>query len=251
MDIKQFQSELGYKLSYQLVYPSEGNLDYIIYIHGYFSNMFGTKAEYLLNLAQNIGCGFLRFNLAGHGENPSKDFLNCDFKEWYINTKEILALLPKDAKLHVVGSSMGGWLGLLLMLDNQFVKTFTGLAPAVDFTNQIIPNTFPAEMITELNSKGITYLYTNDISMPFTKNFFDSTKDFLIANRLFQIIKPIRIIQGVKDESVPYSEVISVFEKISSADCDLLLIKNADHRLSDDATLKKIGQIIKNLIIQS
>ncbi|MBT4878641.1 MAG: alpha/beta hydrolase [Alphaproteobacteria bacterium] len=237
----------GYKLIYDQII---GDDNYIVFLAGLSSDRKATKASFFKNYAKAKGYSYICFDYLGHGDSDL-EFSQCDINMWLSNVKDILAnLVPKKAI--IIGSSLGGWLALRLAeLDDSKIKAIIGLASAPDFTESLMWNDFSIEVKAKLERGEIYNLPSDycDGEYKISMGLINSGRDNLLLNKAeININIPVRLVQGMQDDDVPYEYGLKLIEKLKTKDAELCLIKNADHRLSDLPVLNKISHILEDLI---
>jgi pimeloyl-ACP methyl ester carboxylesterase len=213
---------------------TEGAGPTVVFLPGYGSDMEGGKALALEAWAKRAGRAFLRFDYAGCGASEGM-FAEQTLAGW---RDDVLAMLDAvvSGPAVLVGSSMGGWLMLLVARDHPAkIAALVGIAPAPDFTDWGFS---VEEKMTILQEGGLSKVgrYA-DLPMTYSRAFWQSGE----ANRLMYgqiaIDGPVRFLQGMRDAEVPYNRTIRLAELIRSADVQVVLVKDGDHRLSRDADL--------------
>ena len=230
---------------------SPGDL-YIIFLHGFMSNMEGEKPKAILKYAKKNKLGFLALEYSGHGKSSGK-FIKGNITKW---SKEVEALIKKVVKKNnfiLVGSSMGAWLSL-----NQFkylkdqIKGFLGIGSAPEFLQNLMWKKFTKKMKDEIIKKGFFNLKHGNYEYPITYQLIkDGRKNKILNQRISSDIDVI-MIHGSKDEVVPQSYSRKVLKIFTKAKKKLIIIKNGDHSLSSKKGLKKIttelNEIVSNII---
>lgn len=232
-------------LSYR---KQEGSGPCILFIHGLHSDKNGTKAQYLEDFCIKKGLPFLAFDCRGHGESEGS-FGQSTLSDWRKDTNDITFHLTQGPVL-CVGSSMGGWLGLLSALDlPSRIKGFIGLASAPDFPSRLLLPQLNEEEKNSLRTDGL-FLRKNPYGAPFpmTQKFISDSLQHEILTSPFRLPIPLTLIHGMADTDVPYTESLAIAETISSPSVQVLLRKDADHRLSHPEDLNLIGLMLEKMI---
>ncbi|MDD2839546.1 MAG: alpha/beta hydrolase [Rickettsiales bacterium] len=223
------------------IFDNNSKLDFdILYLHGFCGDMDGTKGTLIENIAKENNANLIKLNYLGHGTSSGKmtDFTMTD---WLNNVKMIIDKFS-NKKLLVIGSSMGGWLSYLIALEyNGKVKGIFTFSMAVDFLTQFV------EPVADLN-KDIVYEIINSDGTPsgnlITKKLLLDSKQYNLFNKKDLTFNcPIRMVHGMCDSLIPYSNSVRFAEKIKCKDLQLNLIKNADHRMKMEGNL----DILKNM----
>ena len=225
---------------------------YIVFLHGFMSDLTGDKPKSLQKYCRNKKIGFLGLEYSGHGKSSGK-FTNGNISKW---TKEIQILIKKIVKKNdfiLVGSSMGSWLSI-----NQFkyfqkqIKGFLGIGSAPEFLERLMWKKFTKKMKQETIIKGIYNLKHGDYEYPITYQLIKDGRKNKVLQKKFRNKINVTMMHGKKDDVVPvvYSrKVLGLFKKAKKR---LIIIKNGDHSLSNKKNLKKItlelDKIVSNVI---
>jgi len=225
----------------------------VLFLGGFMSDMHGTKAEALDAFAAETGRAITRFDYSGHGES-SGAFADGTISRWL---EEAAAVLDRaaGAPLVVVGSSMGGWIALLLALaEAQSGRTRIAglvlLAPAVDMTHSLILPHMSAEARAEMETTGAWRLPSAYSGTPYviTKALIEDGARHLLGEKPIAIRAPVHIIQGVLDEEVPWGHAVDLVSHLAEDDVVLTLVKDAGHRLSRPEDLAKIISAVAAIV---
>lgn len=228
-----------------------GSQPRILFCSGFKSNKAGTKAEFLRRLAADKGWAYSRFDYQGHGESPG-EFEHGTISCWLEDTLSVID--ATNEPLIIVGSSMGGWIALLATLKRpQRVAGLLTMACATDFTSALIEKHINESQKLELQHNGVIYLpsdYDDGEPYAITNDLIeDGHKHRLLEDRI-EINCPVRMIHGTADPDVHWQTSSATLERLTSADARLLLLKDADHRLSKPQELALIGQSLSELYEQ-
>lgn len=218
----------------------------VMFLGGFRSDMTGTKATYLEAQAKSRGQGYLRFDYSGHGISGGK-FEDGTIGGWKQDALDILDHVFPRQPVVLVGSSMGGWLSLLIALERpQQIKGVVGIAAAADFTKTIEEMMTPAQR-RQMDEKGFI-TQPNDYGEPyvFTRNFLEEgQKHFLLSGLKRKIATPIRLVQGAEDAEVPVRTALALERAFEGGDLDVIIIDDGDHRLSRPEDLALIdGEVV-------
>ena len=229
-------------LAYHL---TEGTGPTIVFLPGYASDMQGTKALALEAWAKAAGRAFLRFDYGGCGQSEGA-FEDQTLAGWQSDVVTMLEHLAGGPAV-LVGSSLGGWLMLLVARDRpELVAGLVGVAPAPDFTDW----GFTTDEKLAILSAGRLERVSPYGPAPtvYTNAFWTSGE----ANRLMfgqiAVDGPVRLVQGQLDKDVPYPRTTRLAELLRSADVQTVLIKDGDHRLSRDADIAVIIRAVEDVI---
>ena len=225
---------------------------YIVFLHGFMSNIEGKKPKVILKYAKKNKLGFLALEYSGHGKSTGK-FTKGNISKWSKEVEITIKKVVKKNKFVLVGSSMGAWLSL-----NQFkyfkdqIKGFLGIGSAPEFLQNLIWKKFTKKMKNEIIKKGIYNLKHGNYEYPITYQLIKDGRKNKILNKKITSNIDITMIHGSKDETVPSSYSKKVLKIFSKANKKLVIIKNGDHSLSSKKGLKKIiielNKIVSNII---
>ncbi|MBI1391907.1 MAG: alpha/beta fold hydrolase [Alphaproteobacteria bacterium] len=219
-----------------------------VWFGGFRSDMTGGKANRLAAWARSVGRGYLRFDYSGHGVSDGK-FVDGCISSW---TADALAAIDQltDGKLIFVGSSMGAWIGALCARARpERLHAFVGLAPAPDFTKEIMLPGLPKGMKRRLQEDGqapLPSVYDEEPTI-ITQKLFDDGEQNLVLQDGIDFNGPVRLLQGMRDPDVPWRHAIRFAEAFSSDDVVLTLIKDGDHRLSREEDLVRLVNTVASL----
>jgi pimeloyl-ACP methyl ester carboxylesterase len=217
----------------------------IFFLGGFMSDMRGSKAEALDAFAEHSGRAITRFDYSGHGASGST-FEAGTISRWLEEAAAVLEHVARGPQI-LVGSSMGGWIALLLALALQRagagrIAGLVLLAPAVDMTHALILPRMDAAARAELETTGRWPLPSAYSEQPYaiTRGLIEDGEHHLLGGAPIAIGAPVHIIQGVLDEEVPWDHAVDLVSQLAQDDVVLTLIKDAGHRLSRPADLDKI-----------
>lgn len=209
----------------------------LFWLSGFNSDMRGTKAQALDAWAAEKGRACARFDYSGHGESGGA-FVDGTIGRWL---EESLAVFDRfcTGPQIVVGSSMGGWLALLLAREvakRTRGPTLAGLvliAPALDFTEELMWKGFSAAARKDIETKG-QWLRPSEYGDPYpiTRALIEDGRKHLVLGSSINVGCPVRILQGAKDPDVPWQHAFALTSQLPSDDVVLTLIQDGDHRLS-------------------
>ena len=222
----------------------------VFWLGGFKSDMQGTKAVALDDWAQRQARACTRFDYSGHGESGGA-FQDGTIGRWLEDTAAVFAQAQGPQIL--VGSSMGGWIALLLVRElkrraasGQAVPAKVAglvlIAPAVDFTEELMWKNFSAEVKREIEEKGSwTRPSAYDAGgYPITRALIEEGRNHLMLGGLIEIGCPVRILQGVQDPDVPWRHAAELSSRLAHDDVVLTLVKDGDHRLSRPEDLARL-----------
>jgi pimeloyl-ACP methyl ester carboxylesterase len=223
----------------------------LFWLGGFKSDMKGTKAQALDNWAEQQGRACLRFDYSGHGESGG-DFKDGTIGRWLEESAAVYAHYAKGPQV-VIGSSMGGWLALLLAQKLRKEKggaPIAGMAliaPAVDFTEELMWKNFSAETKNEIEQKGFWLRPSayGEEPYPITRDLIEDGRKHLLLGGLIETGCPIHILQGVQDPDVPWRRAEGLMTRFARDDVVMTLIKDGDHRLSRPEDIERLIAAVK------
>ena len=224
------------------------NATFIVFLHGFMSDLEGKKPRVFYNFAKKNNLGFLALEYYGHGKSSGK-FINGNISIWSKDVKILVKNIIKKNKIIFIGSSMGSWIAL-----NQFkffkkqIYGFLGIGSAPEFLEHLMWNKFTKKMKKELKKKGLINLKHGDYEYPITLQLIkDGRKNKVLNQKIYQDLN-IVMIHGSKDKSVPviYSKKILKIFKTNKK--KLVIIKNGDHSLSSPKWLNILKRELKLII---
>lgn len=226
----------------------------ILWLGGFKSDMRGTKAEALAQHAERMGRACVRFDYSGHGESAGR-FEDGTISRWL---EESLTVFEREAKgpQIVVGSSMGGWIALLLAhalaqrtAKNTNLAGLVLIAPAPDFTEELMWAQFSPAIKSEIEEKGFWQRPSEygDGPYPVTRTLIEDGRKHLLLKGPIAIGCPVRILQGVKDPDVPFAHAMKLVSCLAQDDVVLTLVKDGDHRLSRPEDIERLLRTVDEL----
>ena len=226
---------------------SPGAGPWVVFLGGFRSDMQGTKALWLDAWAQARGQAFLRFDYSGHGESEGAFEDGC-ITHWAEDARAVIAALT-DGPVVLVGSSMGGWISLLLARAGLPVAGLVGIAAAPDFTRQGFEAGFTDAQRAEMAATGRVAL-PSDYGAPYviTKRLIEDGARHLVLDAPLPLPMPVRLLQGTADTDVPVDWALRLLAHAQGEDIRLTLVKGADHRFSTPDCLSLIGQAVTEVI---
>jgi pimeloyl-ACP methyl ester carboxylesterase len=231
----------------------EGTGPGLVWLGGFSSDMKGTKAQALDDWAAQHGRALIRFDYSGHGES-SGDFDEGTIGLWLEETVAVYTTHCHGSQV-LVGSSMGGWLALLLIRElvrcNATARTapIAGvvlIAPAVDFTEDLIWKRCPPSVRCDLETKGawLKPSQYGETPLRITRRLIEEGRRHLLFGGLIEAGCPVRILQGVKDPDVPWQHAVDVVARLAQDDVVLTLVKDGDHRLSRPEDIARMLRVV-------
>jgi pimeloyl-ACP methyl ester carboxylesterase len=217
----------------------------LFWLGGFKSDMKGTKAEALDRWAAEKGRACTRFDYSGHGESGS-DFRQGTIGRWLEDAIAVYTQFAKGPQV-VIGSSMGGWIALLLAraLKGKGAAPMAGMvlvAPAPDFTEELMWKQFPPDIRKAIEEKG-EWMRPSEYSeapYPITRALIEDGRKHLLLGGLIETGCPVRILQGVKDPDVPWQHAQELVARLARDDVVMTLVKDGDHRLSRPEDIERL-----------
>ena len=220
----------------------------VMFLGGFKSDMSGTKAQFLSDWAYEQGRAFLRFDYSGHGQS-SGDFLDGAIGDWYQDALAVLDGLTEGPQV-LIGSSMGGWIALLLARARpERVAALVGIAAAPDFTEDSMWEGFDETQRADLAGQGFVDLPSDYSDEPYriTRRLIEDGRRHLVLRAPLRLPFPVRLLQGTEDTDVPLAVALRLMEHADSPDLRLTLVKGADHRFSEPENLALLAQTLEAL----
>ncbi len=246
MDMPSYlESPQGRRLAY---HRSEGAGPGVVFLGGYMSDMSGTKATHLEAWAKAQGRAFLRFDYSGHGQSDGA-FTEGTIGKWAEDAAAVINAVTEGPQV-LVGSSMGGWISLLL-LRRQLVECcgLVTIAAAPDFTEDGFWDSFPAAAREQLMSHGSLQV-PSDYGTPYTvtRQLIEDGRRNMVLREQLHLPMPVRFLQGTADRDVDQSRATLLLNHAQGEDIRLTLVKGADHSFSTPDCLALIGKSIGEVL---
>ena len=220
----------------------------LFWLGGFNSDMRGTKALALDAWAAAHGRACIRFDYSGHGESGGA-FIDGTIGRWLEESVAVFERFCRGPQV-VIGSSMGGWMALLLAraiaARDAKEATLAGLvliAPAPDFTEQLMWNAFSDEVREEIRTKGVWMRpseYDDGAPYPITRALIEEGRNHLLLGSAIEVGCPVRILQGAQDHDVPWQHAFALAHRLPAEDVVLTMIQDGDHRLSRPQDIARI-----------
>ena len=227
---------------------NQKNSNYIVFLHGFMSDLEGKKPKAFLNFAKKNKLGFLALEYSGHGKS-SGNFTSGNISKWTKETKLLIKKIVKKNRIILIGSSMGAWISL-----NQFkyfkkqIIGFLGVGSAPEFLENLMWNKFSKKMKNEIKKNGIINLKHGDYEYPITYQLIkDGRKNKVLRKKINEKIK-VTLVHGEKDKSVPVSYSKKVLKIFINAKKKIVIVKNGDHSLSSPKWLKLLKKELRLII---
>ena len=227
---------------------NQKNATYIVFLHGFMSDLEGKKPKAFLNFAKKNKLGFLALEYSGHGKSSGK-FTNGNITKWTRETTILIKKIVKKNRIILVGSSMGSWISL-----NQFkffkkqIVGFLGIGSAPQFLDRLMWNKFSKKMKKEMTQNKIIYLKHGNYEYPISLQLIkDGRKNKVLNKKIYDKLK-VTMVHGEKDESVPVSYSKKVLKIFVNSEKKLVIVKNGDHSLSSPKWLNILKKELKIII---
>lgn len=221
----------------------------VVFLGGFRSDMTGSKALHLQAWAEATGRSFLRFDYSGHGASRGA-FEDGAISDWRQDALAVIEALTEGPQV-LVGSSMGGWIALLVARDMpRHVAGLVGIAAAPDFTERMWHEEFSAAERARLLEAGLLHRPSaySDAPYPITRRLIEDGRANLVLDRPLPLPMPVRLLQGSADSDVPPGVAMRLFDHIDSPDLSLTLVKDADHRFSSPTCLDLIVTAVDQVL---
>ena len=218
-----------------------GSAPGVMFCGGFMSDMTGTKATALEAHCRRTRRAYVRFDYSGHGESGGA-FRDGTIGGWEDDALAVLDRVASGPQV-LVGSSMGGWIVLLLALARpEHIAGLVGVAAAPDFTEDLIWSTLDDEGRRTLAETGEIVMPCDygDDPYPITMGLIEEGRDHLLLRGPIALGCPIHLLQGMRDEDVPWRTALQIAELVESERITVELVKDGDHRLSRDEDLARL-----------
>ncbi len=192
------------------------NKTYLVFLHGFMSDLEGEKPKNFLNFSKKHDLGFLALEYSGHGKSSGK-FINGNISKWSEQTHLLIKKIVKKNNFILIGSSMGAWISInqFKIFKNQ-IKGFLGIGSAPEFLENLMWKKFTEKMKKETINKGIYHLKHGNYEYPITYQLIKDGRRNKVLNKPINIKTKVTMVHGEKDEVVPVSyskKVLKIFPK--------------------------------------
>lgn len=227
---------------------SQGGQPSVVFLGGFLSDMEGSKATALEAFCRDRGQAYLRLDYSGHGRSGGR-FEDGTISSWRDDSLAIIDAVT-EGPIVPIGSSMGGWLALLIALSRpERVVGLIGLAAAPDFTEELMWGQFDAAQRRQLMSEGLVRLASNyDEPYVITKALVEDGRQNLLMEGPIELRIPVRLIQGDDDPDVPAEMPDRIAARLTSDDVQIRIIDGGDHSLSRDRDIVAIQAVLTALL---
>jgi len=224
----------------------------VVFLHGFKSDMAGTKAVHLADWAAARSRAFLRLDYSGHGQSGG-DFLDGAIGDWFEDALAAVTMLTKGPQV-LVGSSMGGWIALLLARAiPERIAGLVGIAAAPDFTEDSMWLEASEAERAELMARGRIERPSDYSEAPYviTRRLIEEGRSRLVLRSPLSLPFPVRLLQGTADVDVPPAVALRLLDHATGPDIRLTLVKEADHRFSTGENLALIERTIEEVLARA
>ena len=229
----------------------------LVWLPGFKSDMVSTKASILAEWARAHDLCYTRFDYSGHGQSGGQ-FEDGTIGAWLAEAMAVIKSVVREP-IVVIGSSMGGWIALLLWRalalgdpdDAKRIRAMVLIAPAWDMTQTLMWAKFPDEVRGQILSDGVCHRQSayGDEPYAITRRLIEEGRDHLLGgDATIDLDCPVRIIHGMQDPDVPWQHSLGLVSKLTSDDVQLTLVKDAAHRLSRPKDLDLLWRTIEPLL---
>ena len=238
----------GVELAWML---TEGRSPTVVFLPGFRSDMTGDKATALATYCAERGQAMLRFDYSGHGASGGQ-FEKGTIGRW---AEDALAVVDQasEGPLLLVGSSMGGWIALLVARARpERIVGLVGIAAAPDFTEVLMWQAMSFEQRATLMSDGVLHVPSQyGDPYPITRELIEDGRGHLLLQAPIALDCSVRLLHGQCDPDVPWEFALRIADQVSSRDVCVILVKDGDHRLSRPQDLSLLRQTIAALLDES
>ena len=224
------------------------NAPFLVFLHGFMSDLEGKKPNAFLKFAKQNGLSFLALEYSGHGKSSGK-FTRGNISKWSNEVSVLIKKIIKNNHFTIIGSSMGAWLAInqFKQFKNQ-INGFLGIGSAPEFLENLMWKKFSKKMKDEITKKGIYQLKHGNYEYPITLQLIKDGRKNKVLNKKINSRINITMIHGQKDEVVPVSYSRKVLKIFQNARKKLVVVKNGDHSLSEQKWLKLIIKELKLIV---
>ena len=229
-----------------LINNTSGDI-YVVFLHGFKSDLEGDKPKALYKFCKKNNIGFLALEYSGHGKSYGK-FEDGTITSWTRDAKEIIKKKIHRKKLILVGSSMGGWIGLnLFSFFNKRIIAFIGIAPAPEFLERLMWNKFSKKVKKQLVKEKYYIFNHSNFEYNISYKLIKYGRKNKILNKIFKNKIYLTILHGKKDDVVPVNYSRKILKACKKSEKKLIVIQNGQHSLSRKSDLKKICSELNNM----
>lgn len=238
------------KIAYDHHSPNEAHYS-ILWLSGYYSVMNSTKANAIAEWANHRSAEMIRFDYSGLGES-SGEFATANLSQWLEEALMIYQHIQHRPTI-IIGSSMGAWLALRLTETLQTAhqvlpKALLLLAPAIDFTHELLLKKLPQTLLDQLEQQGVTAIPSqyDEEPLKFYRPFIEDANHHRLLNRPSDILTPITMIHGEQDQDIPL--ILAIKSAAHFKNTQLITVNDGEHRLSRQQDIDLILNTLQTLI---
>ncbi len=246
MQHSTLRREDGTELAYEWL---PGHSPAVVFLPGFASDMTGTKAAAMRAACAARGQAMLLLDYSGHGASGG-EFLNGSIGVWTADAALVIESVAGQEKLLLVGSSMGGWIALLLALRlAERVAGMVLVAPAPDFTARLIEPALSDAQRAALEEQGFFHPPSAyGPPAPISRKLLEDGRRHLLLDGKIGVNCPVRVLHGMRDPDVPWRQSLVLAECLESADVRLVFVKDGDHRLSREGDLGLLVETVGGML---
>ncbi len=239
------------KIAYKS-YLADSSSPTIIFLHGYNSDKEGGKAIHLLDYCKKHNYNYIAFDNLGHGDS-SGELSEQTIGDMKLAVLEVINVLSPGNNI-LVGSSIGGWLGLLLAKEKKnLVTAVITIAAACDFTENLILGNMTEEQKQDFKNKGKKRVFGNNPENSYYMDykFIEEARNHLLLNaEKIDITQPVQLLHGTEDKDIPYHYSLQIMQKLKSERVNCKILKAAGHSLSSPSNLQVLENSIEEIIFE-
>ncbi|MGB1547770.1 MAG: alpha/beta hydrolase [Alphaproteobacteria bacterium] len=227
----------------------EGERPGVVFLGGFGSDMTGTKAVALEAFCKARGRAYVRFDYQGHGQS-SGNFADGTIGIWAADALAVFDACTEGPQV-LVGSSMGGWIMLLVALARkERIAGLLGIAPALDFTENLIWEKLSEAQHAALSQDGFFEVAGEYDEAPtrITQRLIEEAREHLLLRGEIPLRCPVRLLHGMADEDVPWETSLRLLHRLQSEDVAATFIKHGDHRLSGENDIRRLERTLEELL---
>jgi pimeloyl-ACP methyl ester carboxylesterase len=235
----------GTKIAYHRTPNGNSKGPGVVFLGGFMSDMEGSKALALETMCRRENRSFVRFDYSGHGQSGGQ-FTDGTIGLWLRDALAVIDNVTEGPQI-LVGSSMGGWISLLVAkVRRARIAGLVGIAAAPDFTVRMWNEEFSERQRSDIIRDGFVKIPTDYGDEPYTitKALIDDGWQNRVAHGPIHLDIPVRLIQGLDDADVPWQTALMIADKITGNDVDVILVPGGDHRLSSDKDLERLEDTV-------
>jgi len=224
------------------------NSSFIVFLHGFMSDLEGKKPNAFLKFAKKNKISFLALEYSGHGKSSGK-FVNGNISKWSKETSILIKKYVKKKDFILIGSSMGSWIS-----TNQFkffskqIKGFIGIGSAPEFLERVMWKKFSKKMKRETIKNGVYLLKHGEYEYPITFQLIKDGRKNKVLHKRINLKIPVTLFHGKKDDTVPVVYSRKLLKIFKFAQKKIIVIKNGDHSLFKKQFKLKILKELKKII---